>query len=248
MRTIVVVPCYNEAQRLPRQTFLDFARTWSGGQLLFVNDGSRDETAAVITELAASAPQSLTAMSLATNGGKAEAVRQGFLRAFAEGADVVGFWDADLATPLGVIPRFETVLQERPGIDIVMGARVRLLGTAVERRPLRHYLGRGFATVVSWMLEANVYDTQCGAKLFRATPLIREVFAAPFLSRWVFDVELLARYLDARARLGEDGREGIRELPLDDWHDVAGSKVRSQDFVRAGIDLARISLARRRSQ
>jgi dolichyl-phosphate beta-glucosyltransferase len=246
MRTTVVVPCYNEAARLPTEAFVDFARAWPQGRLLFVNDGSRDDTAEVLTTLAARRPESLAAMSLAQNAGKAEAVRQGMLRAFSEGAEAVGFWDADLATPLDVIPQFEDVLARQGSIDIVMGARVRLLGNAVDRKPARHYLGRGFATVVSWLLQANVYDTQCGAKLFRATPLVRDLFASPFMSRWVFDVEILARYLDARRAQGQDGRTGIREMPLEGWRDVAGSKVRSHDFVRAGIDLARITLARRR--
>lgn len=246
MRTTVVVPCYNEAARLPADAFVEFARAWPGGRLLFVNDGSADETAEVITTLAARRPESLAAMSLPQNAGKAEAVRQGMLRAFADGADAVGFWDADLATPLAVIPQFEAVLLRQTPIDIVMGARVRLLGNAVDRKPSRHYLGRGFATVVSWMLHTHVYDTQCGAKLFRATPLVRSLFTAPFLSRWVFDVEILARYLDARAARGEDGRHGIREMPLEDWRDVDGSKVRSHDFLRAGVDLARISISRRR--
>jgi dolichyl-phosphate beta-glucosyltransferase len=244
MPTVIVVPCYNEAKRLPAAAYAAFVRSWKG-RLLFVDDGSRDDTARVLTELVATRPTSMTAITLPKNGGKAEAVRQGSLRALAEGADVIGFWDADLATPLDEIPHFEKVLQEQPGIDVVMGSRVRLLGSAVDRRPLRHYLGRGFATAVSFLLDANVYDTQCGAKLFRVTPVVREVFATPFLSRWVFDVELLARYLDAQARAGQDGRHGIREVPLQVWRDVAGSKVRAQDFVRAGLDLARISRARR---
>jgi glycosyltransferase involved in cell wall biosynthesis len=246
MRTTVVVPCYNEAARLPVDAFVEFARGWPAGRLLFVDDGSSDTTADVITALAARRPESLAAMSLPRNAGKAEAVRQGILRALAEGAEAVGFWDADLATPLAVIPQFEDVLVRQTHIDIVMGARVRLLGNAVERKPSRHYVGRGFATVVSWLLHAHVYDTQCGAKLFRPTPLVRQLFESPFLSRWVFDVEILARYLDAKRDLGQDGRTGIREMPLEDWRDVAGSKVRSRDFVHAGIDLARISLARRR--
>ena len=169
------------------------------------------------------------------------------MHAFAGGAEAVGFWDADLATSLEVIPQFEQVLVNQPAIDIVMGARVRLLGNAVERKPGRHYLGRGFATVVSWLLHAQVYDTQCGAKLFRATPVVRGLFDSPFLSRWVFDVEILARYLDARAAQAQDGRTGIREVPLEGWRDVAGSKVRTQDFLSAGIDLARIFRARRRT-
>ncbi|HEY0714078.1 MAG TPA: glycosyltransferase, partial [Polyangia bacterium] len=208
-------------------------------------DGSSDDTRRVLDQLVALRPGTVTAISLPRNAGKAEAVRQGSLRALAEGADVVGFWDADLATPLDEIPHFEQLLRAQPDIDIVIGSRVRLLGSAVDRRPLRHYLGRGFATAVSVLLDANVYDTQCGAKLFRVTPVTRGLFATPVLSRWVFDVELLARYLDAQARLGVDGRQGIVEVALRVWRDVAGSKLRAHDFLRAGLDLARIYRARR---
>src|SRR6185369_16822416 len=109
-----------------------FARVWPTGRLLFVNDGSSDATADVIAALAARRPESLAAISLPQNCGKAEAVRQGILRALADGADAVGFWDADLATPLDVIPKFEEVLARQAHIDIIMGARVRLLGNAVD--------------------------------------------------------------------------------------------------------------------
>jgi dolichyl-phosphate beta-glucosyltransferase len=245
MRTTVVVPCYNEAARLPAEAFVDFVRGWPGGRLLFVDDGSSDGTADLLAALVARAPESLALLTLPRNAGKAEAVRRGILHAAGQGAHAVGYWDADLATPLEVIPHFEALLAAHPQIDIVMGSRVRLLGNSVERKAGRHYLGRVFATVVSWMLQAHVYDTQCGAKLLRATPLVQALFAAPFLSRWVFDVELLARYLDACAAQGRDGRQAIKEMPLEHWRDVAGSKVRARDFARAGVDLARIARARR---
>src|SRR5439155_4840561 len=111
---------------------------------------------------------------------------------FANGADYVGYWDADLATPLQAIPEFLEVFAERPGLELVCGARVRLLGRDIRRTRRRHYLGRAFATVASWLLQLSVYDTQCGAKLFRASPRITAVFNQPFHTRWLFDVEILA--------------------------------------------------------
>lgn len=175
------------------------------------------------------------------NQGKAEAVRLGVVQALDNfRPEAVGFWDADLATPLDLVPNLAAVLETRPAIEMVFGARVQLLGRRVERRAVRHYLGRIFATVVSTMLHLAIYDTQCGAKLFRVTPDTRRIFAEPFLSRWVFDVEILARYL---ALYGHDIRRlerAIYEYPLEVWTDIAGSRVRAGDFLIAFWDVFRI--------
>ncbi len=173
-------------------------------------------------------------------------MRQGVLAAIDEGCDLAGYWDADLATPLAVIPRFCDLLAARPEVAIVMGARVKLLGRRIERWEVRHYLGRVFATAASMTLRLAVYDTQCGAKLFRATPETRRLFAEPFLTRWVFDVELLMRFVRGREAAGLDPAAAIYEWPLDEWRDVPGSKVRAWDFFRAFVELMRIARKYRR--
>jgi dolichyl-phosphate beta-glucosyltransferase len=165
-------------------------------------------------------------------------VRTGLLAALGAGCDQVGYWDADLATPLRAIQTFRTVLDERPVTEMVLGSRVRLLGRRIQRRPLRHYLGRVFATAASLVLRIPVYDTQCGAKLFRASPWLREVLRTPFRSRWIFDVELIARFLDQMpAAAGDTVDDLLYELPLVEWEDVGSSRVRARDFARAAIDL-----------
>jgi hypothetical protein len=123
----------------------------------------------------------------------------------------------------------------------VLGSRVRLLGRSIERSALRHYLGRVFATGASLTLGLPVYDTQCGAKLFRVTPALARVLERPFLTRWVFDVELLARYGQVvSVGSGPAVERRVYELPLQHWRDVPGSKVRPWDFVRSGLELVRI--------
>jgi dolichyl-phosphate beta-glucosyltransferase len=237
-RAAIVVPCYNEAQRLPADAFLDFLRTHPEIQFVFVDDGSTDQTLAVLHRLAAQHP-AITVVPSPRNQGKAEAVRRGFLHLLDSPPPVIGFWDADLATPLRAIPQFLAFIDDRPSVDMVFGARVQLLGRSIRRKPLRHYLGRVFATQASLMLGLPIYDTQCGAKIFRSTPQLRAVFAEPFLTNWTFDVEIIARFL----RLSPSGHalaSSIYELPLDEWRDVEGSKVRPRDFLIALRDLWRI--------
>lgn len=231
---VVVVPCYDEERRLNVERFRAFLAGESDVKLLFVDDGSRDDTYGVLSRLAAEFPERAGVLRLAENRGKAEAVRQGMLTALAAEPRFVGYWDADLATPLEVIDDFRKTLAD-PELELVLGARVALLGRHIERRALRHYLGRVFATAASFTLNAPVYDTQCGAKLLRVTPHTRTLFERPFSSRWIFDVELIARYLSTGGKLS-----GIYEYALERWTDVGESKVRPLDFVRASGEMLRI--------
>ena len=233
---IVVVPCYNEAARLRIDAFHSFFAAYPDTdlQLLFVNDGSRDATLSVLQALRARFPDRVRLLDKQPNGGKAEAVRHGMLHALSTpGCAITGFWDADLATPLAQIPDLAAVLQADPQLMMIFGARVRLLGRAIQRQPLRHYLGRCFATVASLMLRLPIYDTQCGAKLFRVTPQLASALADPFQSRWIFDVELLARFMAMHRGTSSALRDQIYEFPLPEWTDVAGSKVGSLDFFKA---------------
>jgi dolichyl-phosphate beta-glucosyltransferase len=194
-------------------------------RILFVNDGSKDQTLAVLREARRGFEDRIEILDRQPNEGKAEAVRRGMLAAIDSGISYVGFWDADLATPLEVIPEFLALLELNPKLRMVFGSQVRLLGRQVHRRPVRHYPGRVFASVVSLILRLPIYDTQCGAKLFRTTSELSQVLKDPFLSRWVFDVEILARYIAMqRGRTGYL-RESIYEFPLMRWDDVAGSEV-----------------------
>jgi glycosyltransferase involved in cell wall biosynthesis len=246
-QAIVVVPCYNEAERLDPDRFRSFARENRHLGFLFVNDGSQDRTGEVLDGLSRADRSRFAVLDLPENVGKAEAVRRGVLWAYEAGPEYLGYWDADLATPLEAILTFCSVLDSRPDIEMVFGARVSLLGRSVERSLVRHYLGRIFATVSSLALGVGFYDTQCGAKLFRASRDIVSLFETPFGTRWIFDVEIVARLIAAR-RETELRRveEIVYEFPLHEWRDIAGSKVKARDFGRAFFELAAIAWNYRR--
>ena len=242
-RTIVVIPCYNEAARLHVEAFATFLEDPQNAaiDLLFVNDGSRDATLAVLQSLQTRFLARAAILNQPANRGKAEAVRAGMLHALAQrGCSITGFWDADLATPLAQIHDLAAVLALYPHLTMVFGARVRLLGRDIHRQPLRHYLGRIFATAASKVLRLPIYDTQCGAKLFRANDELRAVLAEPFQSRWIFDVELLARFMFLHRADPNRMRTLIYEYPLPKWRDIAGSKVTPLDFFRAFGELLHI--------
>ena len=237
MKVCLIIPCHNEARRLDRTAFEELIRSTRHVELMMVDDGSVDGTADIGRELEATFPDRLHCLSLPSNQGKAEAVRAGVQAALALNRfDVVGFCDADLATPLSEMVRLTEVLDERDA-DMVFGCRLLRLGADIHRSKTRHYLGRVFATVVSSMLDLPVYDTQCGAKVFRA-PIACELFEAEFSSRWLFDVELLARYLQSYGR--ELTLSKVIEAPLNVWIDHPGSKLALRDFLIAPFDLWRI--------
>ena len=234
----LVVPCYNEAARLDPDAFLRFVDTHPGVRLVLVDDGSVDRTGEILERMRTASPEAVTTLRHTPRRGKGEAVRAGILAGVAQGAALVGFLDADLATPLRAIDDFLAVLRDRPAVEFVLGSRVMLMGRDVKRKATRHYLGRMFATAVSLALDLPVYDTQCGAKMLRVNAGTATLFAAPFRSQWIFDVELIARYLRLPVAPGEPARrDRLYELVLHAWHDKPGSKLRWHDFARAIAEL-----------
>jgi dolichyl-phosphate beta-glucosyltransferase len=235
----LVIPCYNEASRLQPDVFLERAGHTGETGFLFVDDGSTDATPAILADMARRGGGNIAVLTLNQNVGKARAVQLGVLAAFEHKPEFVGFWDADLAAPLAAIQEFMEVFKARPEVEIVMGARVKLLGRDIRRSPLRHYCGRIFATAASFALGVSVYDTQCGAKIFRVTEPVRRIFGTPFRTKWIFDVEILSRYIAATGKAESESR--ICELPLNTWTAMPGSKLTVWHVVRAIWDLAVIS-------
>lgn len=234
---ILVVPVYNEASRFDPAPWLAYLASHPDSALWFVDDGSSDATGAVIEAVRARSPGQVTVHRLPDNRGKAEAVRAGMTGALAATSRYAGFIDADLAAPLSEVSLLCAELDARPALTAAWGSRVKLLGREIVRSERRHYLGRVFATCASFALSLPVYDSQCGLKLFRNTADVCAAFAVPFRSRWIFDVELLARLA---ASAGAEVASRIREVPLQCWQERGASRLGLLDWLRAPLDLMRI--------
>jgi hypothetical protein len=196
----------------------------------------------VLSAIVERSPEQAAILSLPRNVGKGEAVRQGLLHTFADESEFFGYWDADLATPLAAVDLLLQQMRAQMDLDLAVGSRVHFMGSNIVRSAWRHYGGRAMATAISLALAIPVYDTQCGAKVFRNSPRTRQLFNSPFISRWLFDVELLARLLP----YGRTQRQSqVIEVPLPEWVDVPGSKVSLAAAAWALCDLLRIARVHR---
>ena len=234
----VVIPCFNEADRLNVDAFTEFVRDTDGIELVFVDDGSSDETLQLAQSVSEKAGSSVSVLRLAENRGKAEAVRQGMLWASQREFSAIAFWDADLATPLETIPDFLEVLSKHPSVEVVWGTRLPLMGRTIDRDVVRRQTGKLFSASSAAAVGVGIRDALCGAKMFRTGPVLDAILARPFSSRWIFDVEILARLdLLLKSIGGPAISQSLYEFPLDEWYEIAGSRLRMTDFLRATVEL-----------
>ena len=229
---VVVVPCYNEAKRLNMRAIQDFGRRAESIELLFVNDGSRDETLELVEHLHSCNPHRFSFVHLAKNVGKAEAVRQGVLTAIRSGRGL------------------RRVLGCRPG-DAACGYRI-VLPSARQQAP-----NRSRDRLANWPLGPQDRSSPATAiagprvrpdrlagvgransrhavrrQAVRATPRLEHYFAQPFRTRWIFDVEIFARMrLAHRTRQLPSLGEIIYEFPLDAVARRGGVELEEGDFV-----------------
>ena len=240
-QAIIVVPCYNEALRLDVHMFREFAREHRDQRFLFVNDGSTDADPGGARGPPGSDPDCFAICDLPRTWARprpSAGVCCGHSR------PLPSTWDTGM--PISRPPWMPSSPSAPPGLEARHRHGVRRPGQPSrplrERSSLRHYLGRIFATAASLALGIGFYDTQCGAKLFRASHELMSLFQGPFATRWLFDVEIIARLIAARR--GTDRPrvdEIVYEFPLHEWHDIAGSKVKPRDFVKAFFELAEIA-------
>ncbi|MCH3885204.1 response regulator [Tenacibaculum aquimarinum] len=234
----VVIPCYNEEERLLSKEFTDFIVKNSGYHLCFVNDGSKDNTLEVLNNLRKGREDFITVYDCEKNGGKAEAVRQGMLfMAKKEDLDYIGFLDADLSTDLTDFDDLVSTI-ENSNYKIVSGSRISRMGANITKESARKIISLTINFIIRKILKMDFKDTQCGAKIFHKD-VIEISFADKFVTQWIFDVEIFRRIT---LHFGlKKAKEILCEQPLKRWIHADGSKLSMKDSVKIVGQLGQIA-------
>ncbi|WP_422857942.1 glycosyltransferase [Flagellimonas sp. S174] len=230
---IIVIPCYNEFSRLPIGDYDKFLSNHNNTKICFVDDGSTDETYETLENLKKKFPASVILLKNEVNKGKAESIRFAINTLTAKNSsDLYAYLDADLATSLKECASYLPYLEQ--GKKLVFASRILRIGSTVERKFHRFLFGRIIASIISWILHIKVYDTQCGCKVF-TKEIAQIAFKDPFVSRWLFDVEIFSRILNHFGR--EKALRFMEEVPVKSWIDKGESKVKLSYFFKLWIDL-----------
>jgi glycosyltransferase involved in cell wall biosynthesis len=233
-KNIVVIPCYNEAARLPLAAYCLFLAQNDNTHLVFSNDGSTDNTLAVLETLSQEFPKKTTIYNLEKNTGKAQAVREAVQYCFRNFNDfkTIGYLDADLSTGLEeYVSITENITNE---VVCAFGSRILKIDNHIDRKKYRFLIGRAIATMVSKQLDVSVYDSQCGCKVF-SSEIAQELFKEQFISKWLFDVEIFHRLISMYSN--KEMKNVCREIPLKSWIDVDDSRVSILYFFKMWQDL-----------
>ena len=233
----IIIPCYNEVDRISITKYISFLKKNADTLICFVDDGSSDQTKNSLSEIKKQYQDNVTIVFHPNNRGKAETIRTGILYCNKVYDYLyIAYIDADLAVSLDECKSLTKYMQD--DIIFCFGSRIRKVGSKIERRFPRFLISRIIATVISNMLKLGVYDTQCGCKIFPKSISLK-IFQEQFLSKWLFDVEIFFRIFELLGR--GKAEKGMLEIPLSNWTDVGKSKIQMSYGLYIFIDLIRIN-------
>lgn len=224
----VIVPAYNEAERVPKTlVHMDayLSKVNYPYEILVVNDGSRDKTAEVVANMA-KVVKNIKLVDIKENHGKGSVVREGMLRAK---GDVRLFMDADNSTSVDQVENMLPFFKE--GYDVVIGSRA-VPGAKLEpAEPFyRQLAGKGLNLIVQTLLLWGIWDTQCGFKAYTAEAA-EKIFSVSKIAGWGFDVETIA--------LAKKFGYSIKEIPVH-WVNDTRSRVKFSGGLQFLRDISKI--------
>lgn len=239
MKYGIVIPCYNESERLPFQAFSQFLEKHPNHIICFVNDGSHDDTLFKLLAFKLETGRQVIVYDMPKNSGKAEAVRSGMNRLLdIEGIQQIGFLDADLATGFDDYLMLQNKLQ-RDELAMIFGSRKLDDSDQIDRSVMRSVVSSIIGFMIKMTLRLPIKDTQCGAKIF-SKETAASLFERSFKSKWLFDVEL---FLRMKRLYKSNTMKMLSEVPLSSWTDVEGSKMKTMDAIQIPGMLLRIAFS-----
>ena len=213
----LVVPFFNESRRWNPAYWVQLQS--DGVQLFFIDDGSTDDTGALLAEIDGAI---LTRLDI--NVGKAEAVRIGMKKAAESSSNyfLIGFLDADGAFDADEVVR---LLRDAPyyfdrGFDAIWSSRVKLAGREISRSKSRRIIGRVISLIISLAYRDMPYDTQSGFKIYRNSQSLISSLSYRSKTRWFFELEHLTSFGFQNTR-----EMKIWETPINRWSEINGSKI-----------------------
>jgi len=235
----VIIPCYNEEERLLSKEFHDFVDSNLGYHLCFVNDGSTDKTLNVLNTLKKGRETNISVYNCEKNGGKGEAVRQGVLHLAKDPQlDYIGYLDADLSTDFRDFDDLVKTI-ETSDFKIVSGSRMTRMGANIAKESARAIISKTINFIIRTILGMSFNDTQCGAKIMDKD-IVKHMFKDKFITRWIFDVEIFMRMKKYYGK--EKAISYICEQPLKQWIHADGSKLSMKDSVQIVGQLGQIAI------
>ena len=235
----VVIPCYNEEERLLSDDFRHFVNRNLGYHLCFVNDGSKDNTLEVLKALRRGNEDHISIYDCEKNGGKAEAVRLGMLHLAKQSQfDYIGFLDADLSTNFD---DFQDLVKTISNSDyqVVSGSRISRIGADITKESARKIISASINFIIRKTLGMEFRDTQCGAKIM-TKKVVEETFQKKFLTKWLFDVEIFMRMRNIYGV--KEAQAMLCEKPLNRWIHADGSKLSFKDSLKIIGQIGQIAL------
>lgn len=225
----VVIPCYNEEERLLSEEFKKFVHSNLGYHLCFVNDGSKDNTLGKLQELCKGNEDRISIYNCKKNSGKAEAVRLGMLHLAKDNQyNYIGFLDADLSTNFDDFKRLVNTISNSK-YKIVSGSRINRMGADIAKKSARKIISQCINFIIRKTLGMDFQDTQCGAKIMNRE-IIEKTFQKKFLTKWLFDVEIFMRMKKIYGK--QEAVNLICEQPLNRWVHMDGSKLSLKDSLK----------------
>lgn len=233
-KIVVIVPCFNEADRLNLFYFNELSKI-QNTIWIFIDDGSTDNTSQILKKL--STKTNVMNLRIDRNMGKSNAIAYGMDFASHEFSNIewIGFLDSDGAFASEDVARIIKMANSIKRFDAIYTSRVKMAGRNIKRNNVRHVIARLITSLFGLVWREIPYDTQSGFKLYRYSDDYKSLFIEPFKTKWFFDIELSIRYLKCKEK-----EINVWEEPVTSWLDIPGSKINHRQVFRISLEVVYI--------